>query len=755
MKPSFRKVLDAAASRHVPDDINLFPGIAARLERKTPMQSMRARPVVILLAVLIGLGLATGVVYAVGRTLGYIPNFGLFAEDSSLRILAEPVVIEREGIKLTVTEGLISPEQTILHFQAENIPESALTPNYREGETPVPGCALNDFLRLPDGTLLPPTGGQGRGWGLGFEYREIFDPLPADQNDATLIITCLLDTARGLAPENWEIPLRFMPAPADMTMLPVIQLAPSPEPAGETTTEAAPAPSPIAIERTIHLEDGYLLIGSFHSITTASGLRTSPFVWFVRIRDARGAEVPFEYAEDIDLPAATQESAPWAYRIPGLAHAWPLTLSLDSLEADLEDPQASFTFDAGPAPQPEQQWTIDQDLQVGSYTVRALTAMRTPTGYTFTFQADPAVTGIGIDILGEGEYLPPSGGGGGGSSDGSFSAGLEYAGKVPEGELTVVIRRATVKVPGPWSVEWQPEDSGTLPAPTPSPEAGVCVTDEIWAGVRASIPGRIPGDLPGRMVVFGPDENSSLYGVNLLDLATKDRAFVDEGSWPVASPDGTRIIYTGSDGLVIYEISSGVKQTLPGTDPSDYRMAWSPDGARIAFVRGSTGQVMVINADGSGQLPVRDNSAIYHALAGWSENMHLLITEPGPQGVIIQSLDLADGLVRDLFTISSNKADIVASPDGSWIAYSSSLGGNQGNGLSIARLDGSEKKLVAALNGRALYFPVWSPDGRWLILSLPEPNDPVDQTAQALVELSTCRITRLPDVGGEVYSWVR
>jgi len=140
---------------------------------------------------------------------------------------------------------------------------------------------------------------------------------------------------------------------------------------------------------------------------------------------------------------------------------------------------------------------------------------------------------------------------------------------------------------------------------------------------------------------------------------------------------------------------------------------------------------------------------------GWADPDHLMTTEPGPQGVVIRSLDLTDGSARDLFAISSNKADTVVSQDGQWIAYTTSLGGNLGNGLYVSRLDGSERRIVAAIDGRALYFPVWSPDGRWLILGLPDPSDAADQMAQALVSLDGCQIIPLPDVGGEVYSWGR
>ena len=216
MKRTYRSVLDAAVRPQVPDEINLFPRIAAQLERTSNVQALRARPAIVILAVAVALGLLSGVVYAVGRSLGYVPGMGIVEQGTVLRILAEPAVVEREGITLTVTQGLADPEKTVIHYQVENIPEHALARDYREGETPAPRCTLNDSLRLPDATRLLPTGGQGRSWQLGFEYRETFEPLPTDVYEVTLLVTCLLETAPGLAPENWEVPLAFVPAPPEM-----------------------------------------------------------------------------------------------------------------------------------------------------------------------------------------------------------------------------------------------------------------------------------------------------------------------------------------------------------------------------------------------------------------------------------------------------------------------------------------------------------------------------------------------------------
>jgi hypothetical protein len=755
VKRGYQDIFDEAVRQHVPDDIDLFPRISARLQQRSSLQALRARPAIVVLAALIALGLLSGVVYAVGRSLGYIPGMGIVERGEGLRVLAEPVVVERDGITLTVTQALASPEKTVINYQVESIPESALAKDTREGETPAPRCYPSDSLHLPDGRVLSPTGGQGGGWGLGFRFRETYDPLPPDVNDVTLVVSCLLDTSPGRAPENWQVPLTFVPGPPDMTLVPVVEITSSPPPTSEAgaAETSTPSPSPISIDRTIELEDSYILIGSFHSIMTTDGVVTSPYVWSVRITDAGGNDVAYNNAGDIDLPAGDEHTSAWAFQILGKNHDWPLTISIETLDATLPDVQASFEFDTGPAPQADQQWTLNQDLQIDGYTIRVLGVTRTPDGYAFSFQADPGVTGVGVDILGPDQYIPPAGGGGGG--DGSLSAGVAYAGEIPEGELTVVVSNLTINVQGPWSIQWEPEGAALQAAPTASPDLVACVTDNVWAQVMASAPAQIPAGLPGKFILFGPSPDGSSYGVSVLDLAYGDRRFLGEGSWPTISPDGKKVVYVADAGLTVFDFDSDETATLPGTDSTDYRMVWSPDSGRIAFIRSSTNQIMRIDADGSDQLQVRDNSAVYHALVGWADSTHLLITEPGPDGVYVQSVDLTGGSTQNLFTISSNKADTVLSQDGRWIAFTTSLGGMLGNGLYISRLDASEQRLLAALNGRALYFPIWSPDQRWLILSLPDPDDPIDQMRQALVELETCRVVPLPDLGGDVYSWGR
>src|SRR5574340_1016559 len=99
--------------RRVPEDLDLWPRIAAGLnERKSLMQIIRTRPLLIVIAAVIVLLLLTGVAYAIGNVLGYIPGVG-FVQPGSLRILAEPVTQARAGVTVTIEQVVADSERTV------------------------------------------------------------------------------------------------------------------------------------------------------------------------------------------------------------------------------------------------------------------------------------------------------------------------------------------------------------------------------------------------------------------------------------------------------------------------------------------------------------------------------------------------------------------------------------------------------------------------------------------------------------------
>jgi Tol biopolymer transport system component len=75
----------------------------------------------------------------------------------------------------------------------------------------------------------------------------------------------------------------------------------------------------------------------------------------------------------------------------------------------------------------------------------------------------------------------------------------------------------------------------------------------------------------------------------------------------------------------------------------------------------------------------------------------------------------------------------------------------------VARLDGSDRRLMAQLDAQPFfaYSPFWSPDGKWLAVSIQDANafQPGDPSI-ALIQTDTCEVVPLLGLRGEIRSWV-
>lgn len=459
MKPSFPELLDEIARPHIPEELDLYPRLmeVLRQERRAPLWRIwRYHPVAAVLLALLILAALAGVAYALGSALGYIPGVGVIQQDATLRILEQPVSLTRQGITLTVHQAVLSSDKSVVLFSVEGVPWEALS-----HEEDVPGCSGQAYLHLPDGSELQLIGGGGSP----HESRFIYAPISPEINELTFVMPCILGTLPGKAPENWELPLRFVPAPPDMGIAEVVDLStPSPLPQRTApassaeprlTPEATLPPTPFQLRRVVEYADGYIFLLTFTNLPQDDGSEITAFMSTVEITDARGDAVFALHADDLDFSDVPEEvDMVWAYRVAAGDIAWPLRFAVQSYRLLTIPSQASFAFDAGPNPQPGQEWQFNLEEVIEGIPVRLESVRFTGQGYDFTFATSPQVESIAIEIPG----TQPVGGGGGGDGQGVVFASLEYAGNPPVGEITLAITALVTRSPGPvYEVSWAPE----------------------------------------------------------------------------------------------------------------------------------------------------------------------------------------------------------------------------------------------------------------------------------------------------------
>ena len=201
-------------------------------------------------------------------------------QSSPIRVLTEPVSVTRDGITITVTSATLTADRTQIGYRIFGVPGSA----YPDRED-ISGCMQREYLHLADGTQLS-------------QVNDGYQPVPANVTEATFVIPCIGNTLPGKVPENWELQLHFMPAPPELTVLPVIELTPSPQASltqsgTAVETPLAPTSSPVTISQEIETSDGYILIGQFQP-KTASG-ESFQQTGMLEITDATGKSIPYSF----------------------------------------------------------------------------------------------------------------------------------------------------------------------------------------------------------------------------------------------------------------------------------------------------------------------------------------------------------------------------------------------------------------------------------------------------------------------------
>lgn len=713
--------------------------------------TLRARPIVVLLIALSILLALSGVVYAIGKSLGYIPGIGLVDQSVPLRVLTEPVTLTRDGVTIKVEEAVISADKTVVRFTMDGISP------YDNPQDLTKCDGSSTGVSLPDGSHLKMIAGYGlNGWASGYEARYTFDPLPSGVNDATYIPPCLQGYLPDANLNDWILTLHFVHAPPQMTVMPVIEIPPSPQAATQ---------NPLTLERVIETDNGYILAGTFSSAGLPADEKAVRFGQPPTITDASGQAVPFTFADyKLDLPAEKTQAGifPWAFELHGKQFDWPLTITVNSLAVKLSGVQAQFEFDAGPASKDGQVWeNLNIHFELAGHPVHVLNVISTVDSYQFNFVSEDSTIFNAVDLsIGDSTQ-----GMTGMNGLDSFSSEAKFAGAVPSGRMTVLLSHPVILESGNWQLQWKPDRAPTLPTPTAVSQSApqTCLTVDSWNAALAD-PQPIPADLPGRVFLQARlDYPNSLIYVSNPDGSNKQEIGRGWKFQPVStSPDGSQVLFSREDGLYREDIVTGEIHRISDTLPGDFFALWSPDGMRIAFLRAESPtyhpNIYITNSDGKGTQRITEQTGDYYLLGWFPDSSTLFFAELTRAGYTLKKLELSSGTISDFFAPKGGNIETIA-PDGNEVVFRELID-ETSQGLYISRLDGSDRRLIASASlsispgswsfGQAK----WSPDGKWLAIAIYITTANGAEESTVLVNLATCQIVPLP-YKEDVLAWTR
>jgi len=249
--------------------------------------------------------------------------------------------------------------------------------------------------------------------------------------------------------------------------------------------------------------------------------------------------------------------------------------------------------------------------------------------------------------------------------------------------------------------------------PTGEPEPLVVTTREDSRGAWSP---------DGREVAFNSDRagDMNIWVYALADGTTRQVTHGPGGDYqPHWSPDGRRLAFfsarSGNADVWLVDVASGELTQLTTSPWLDINPSFSPDGRRVAFQSDREGrmEVWVMSADGTDQHQLTDVGASGHFLP-WSRDGAAVYTRAVGSGEFAPvRVNVADGQVTPVPV--KGGAHMSFSPDGSRVA---DVDGHQ------RIFGGGEPYQVFAFEQTELRidYPVWSPDGRWILFDRWEPE---------------------------------
>ncbi len=202
----------------------------------------------------------------------------------------------------------------------------------------------------------------------------------------------------------------------------------------------------------------------------------------------------------------------------------------------------------------------------------------------------------------------------------------------------------------------------------------------------------------------------------MIDRAGKAEAIFEETTFiqaVAASPDGTRLALNvggANDAIWVYELERKTMTRLSFRSGDARAPFWTPDGRAIVYGTTIPNGVASVAADGSGKEEMLFESENETQAGAWSPDGRTLIYQENVPGAGFDLWVLArQGGTREPFLATRfNERQPSFSPDGRWVAYTSTESGR--DEVYVRPFPGPGGKWSVSTSGGSL--PLWSRDGR-------------------------------------------
>ena len=665
--------------------------------------------------------------------LGLLPGVGLIEPDTPIRVLKETVSQTRDGITVEVYKAALTPKQSYIYFNIFDLPSSAYS-----GDESQPGCIIPQYLETEDGRRFE-----------AFSDSE-YELIPPEIDALTLVIPCLRNTLAGTTPEDWRLPLEFVPSEGPLELTPVYVFP-----------TATPLPTSEQPEQTPVVENEIRIVVS-HSMVEGKNLILAGFIRGLKeeyrnligdleLFDANGHPVPFTY----DLHQTGLQNAlsnyigSWVIRFKTEGLTFPLEIRRSYVEISLplQDEKASLTL-TFPDEYSLNDLPINQSVEIAGesmelYFVRAQPSQFGGYQYDFYFKEHPVIKNLEVSMQGipslpqttcircsemHGEPVFMS-------SVWMETGALHGNVAIEFGKPVKVVETVTL------TQSFNPPADLLSQIHSVSGENQACI-DYFNASKTANPDSTLP---TGKVLLYQEIAPFEGYGLVLYDLDGTERKIIGNNlTHSDISPDGKTIVYFIRDkGLWLYDIASESSKQISDLQGSDLR--WSPDGKWIAFQ--SFAGATIVSSDGSQILKPSDQGV--GNIVGWSaDSLRLYFRKASSndsQGrLFVHSLQTgktelsevinAESFISRSFSISPDEQSAVFVKSGqNWVFDNFQTG---------------EVKQLS--DGVTLYDPVWLENG-WLLFNL---YDPIRGTngAPLMINPNTCEVIHLPEeLSGQVF----